>query len=118
MLTQDGRVARKIIGGDAKIEKEYLVRFDGELTDDKLRLLNHGLQLDGKPLKPARVTVQNEQQINFILWEGRKRQIRRMCELVGLRVLRLKRVRIGNVRLNNLPYGKWRYLAPDDFNVY
>ena len=114
VLTQDGRIARQIIGDDTNIEKEYLVRFEGEVTDDTVRLLNHGLQLDGRPLKPAQVSVQNEQQLKFILREGRKRQIRRMCELVGLRVVRLKRVRIGNIHLGNLPYGKWRYLAPEE----
>ena len=78
-----------------------------------MALLNHGLALDGKPLLPAKVSWLNESELRFILQEGKKRQIRRMCEAVGLRVLRLKRVRIGNVRLGNLPYGRWRYL-PDE----
>ena len=76
--------------------------------------LNHGLTLDGKVLKPARVGWQNEDQLRFILREGRKRQIRRMCEAVGLEVVALKRVRIGRVLLGELPVGKWRLLGPDE----
>src|SRR5690606_38661717 len=79
-----------------------------------LRLLNHGLSLDGHPLKPAKVTWQNEDQLRFVLREGRKRQIRRMCEMVGLKVVGLKRVRIGGVRLGDLPPGQWRYLGRNE----
>lgn len=114
VLTQDGVLARRLIGSDSKIDKEYLVRFDGQLTDQKLRLLNHGLSLDGKALKPAQVTLLNENQLKFILWEGKKRQIRRMCDLVGLKVTQLKRVRIGTIMLGDLPYGKWRFLRSDE----
>ena len=114
VLTQDGRIARQLIGQDRAIEKEYLVRVEGKLPPRELELLNHGLSLDGKPLKPARVSWQNRDQLRFILQEGKKRQIRRMCELVGLGVVGLKRVRIGNVRLGDLPVGQWRYLRPDE----
>lgn len=114
VLTQDGRIARQLIGDDSEIEKEYLVRVSGEMIDNGLELLNHGLHLDGRPLRPARVEWLNSDQLRFILKEGRKRQIRRMCELVGLRVTGLKRVRIGRVRLGELPLGKWRYLRADE----
>ncbi len=114
VLTQDGRVARQLIGENSKIEKEYLVRVEGKLVDNGLALLNHGLLLDGKPLKPAKVEWLNEDQLRFILNEGKKRQIRRMCELVGLRVVGLKRVRIGKVRLADLPLGQWRYLRESE----
>jgi len=76
--------------------------------------LRHGLSLDGQALKPARVDWQNPEQLRFVLTEGKKRQIRRMCELVGLKVVGLKRVRIGRVTLGNLPVGEWRYLAPGE----
>ncbi|NDH50558.1 MAG: rRNA pseudouridine synthase [Betaproteobacteria bacterium] len=99
VLTQDGRVARQLIGEDSAMEKEYL------------RL---GLSLDGQALKPAKITWQNPEQLRVVLTEGKKRQIRRMCELVGLKVVGLKRVRIGNVMLGNLPLGQWRYLAPHE----
>ena len=114
VLTQDGRIARQLIGDDSEIEKEYLVRVNGELSDDGMRLLNHGLSLDGRKLRPAKVSWQNEDQLRFVLREGRKRQIRRMCELVGLHVVGLKRVRIGRIRLGDLPLGQWRYLRPDE----
>ncbi len=169
VLTQDGRVARQLIGEDAVMEKEYLVRVvytgvanpaaarsaaatypaapgaagrmaqavkaqSGQVTQlsriddddpvsqdvqsvfpaDKLALLRHGLSLDGQPLKHAKVEWQNPEQLRFVLHEGKKRQIRRMCEQVGLKVVGLKRVRIGNVMLGNLPVGQWRYLAPHE----
>ena len=84
------------------------------LAPEKLALLNHGLELDGEALKPAKVSWQNEQQLRFVLREGKKRQIRRMCEQVGLKVVGLKRVRIGGVMLGQLPQGQWRYLAPHE----
>jgi len=114
ILTQDGRVARQLIGENSEIEKEYLVRVEGKLDERGLALLNHGLSLDGKPLKRAKVSWQNEDQLRFILKEGKKRQIRRMCELVGLQVTGLKRVRIGHVKLGELPSGKWRFLRADE----
>ena len=153
VLTQDGRVARQLIGEDSVMEKEYLVRViytgvhnaaaataasatyaaraptqlsridddDPVSTDvqsvfpkDKLELLRHGLSLDGQALKHAMVEWQNPEQLRFVLHEGKKRQIRRMCELVGLKVVGLKRVRIGKVMLGNLPVGQWRYLAPHE----
>ncbi|HYD95711.1 MAG TPA: pseudouridine synthase [Noviherbaspirillum sp.] len=118
VLTQDGRIAKQLIGEDTSIEKEYLVRVQymkpGKLPDSDLKLLNHGLSLDGKKLLPAKVRWQNDDQLNFILREGKKRQIRRMCEAVGLKVLGLKRVRIGQVKLGELPVGQWRYLRPDE----
>ena len=147
VLTQDGRVARQLIGEDSVMEKEYLVRvaFVGltslgtpqvdqtpgqliRMDDDDpittnvqavfppalLAKLRHGLSLDGQALKPAQVAWQNPEQLRVVLTEGKKRQIRRMCELVGLKVVGLKRVRIGNVMLGNLPLGQWRYLAPHE----
>ncbi|OQW88215.1 MAG: RNA-binding protein [Rhodoferax ferrireducens] len=163
VLTQDGRVARQLIGEDATMEKEYLVRViytgientlaatsaaatyaarpaaraalpagatqqlsriddDDPVSQDvqavfpaaKLALLRQGLSLDGQKLKPALVEWQNPEQLRFVLTEGKKRQIRRMCEQVGLKVVGLKRVRIGRVMLGNLPVGQWRYLAPHE----
>ncbi|SFF73999.1 23S rRNA pseudouridine2604 synthase [Duganella sp. CF458] len=118
VLTQDGRVAKQLIGENTNVDKEYLVRVEytrpGRLPDSDLQRLNHGLWMDGKPLLPAKVRWQNDDQLSFTLREGKKRQIRRMCEMVGLRVLGLKRVRIGRVKLGNLPEGQWRYLSPDE----
>lgn len=142
VLTQDGRVARQLIGEDSVMEKEYLVRVAtlgrGEAAPGgdslatihendpvttnvqavfphaQLERLRHGLSLDGQALKPARVAWQNPEQLRVVLTEGKKRQIRRMCELVGLKVVGLKRVRIGHVMLGHLPLGQWRYLAPHE----
>ena len=115
VLTQDGRIAKQIIGEEsADIEKEYLVRVEGSLADKGLELLNHGLVLDEYELKPAKVSWQNKDQLNFVLIEGRNRQIRKMCELVGLKVNGLKRVRIGNVRLSDMGEGKWRFLNNEE----
>ena len=128
VLTQDGRIAKQLIGDDSRVEKEYLVRVQplhgpaptaanrGEpmLAPDKLALLQDGLVLDGRQLRPARVSWANEDQLRFVLREGRKRQVRRMCELVGLKVLGLKRVRIGSVVLGKLPLGQWRFLRPEE----
>ena len=114
VLTQDGRIAKQLIGENSAIEKEYLVRVEGQLSDAGMQRLRHGLTLDNVTLKPAQVSWQNEQQLRFVLREGRKRQIRRMCEQVGLAVTGLKRVRSGNVPLGGLPVGKWRYLLPGE----
>ena len=114
VLTQDGRIARQLIGESSSIEKEYLVRVEGRLPAAGLAKLNFGLSLDGVPLKRADVKWQNDDQLRFVLREGKKRQIRRMCELVGLKVTGLKRVRIGKVLLGDLPHGQWRYLRSDE----
>ena len=118
VLTQDGRVAKHLIGEDTEIDKEYLVRVQyekpGKLPDSLLKKLNHGLVMDGRQLKKAIVKWQNDDQLSFTLQEGRKRQIRRMCDMVELKVLGLKRVRIGRVTLGDLPVGQWRYLKPDE----
>ncbi len=133
VLTQDGRVARQLIGENSTIDKEYLVRVEwqppgvgpndaGVVRTDVQRVyppaqlarLRHGLSLDGQPLKPALVDWQNPEQLRFVLREGKKRQIRRMCEQVGLKVVGLKRIRVGRVVLGNLPVGQWRYLGPHE----
>lgn len=110
IFTQDGTIAKQLIGENTNVEKEYLVRVQGRTTQEDLKLLNFGLELDGAKLKPAKVEWINQDQLRFVLKEGKKRQVRRMCEAVGLKVLALKRVRVGEVRLSSLPEGKWRYL--------
>jgi 23S rRNA pseudouridine2604 synthase len=118
VFTQDGRIAKLLVGDQTRAEKEYLVRVrhlrPGPFPEEGVARLRHGLELDGVALRPARVSWQNEEQLRIVLREGRKRQIRRMCELVGLEVLGLKRVRIGSVALGPLPVGQWRYLREDE----
>lgn len=114
LFSQDGTVVRKIIGPDAGLEKEYLVGVEGRVTRQIIERLCFGLTLDGKALKRAVVELIGPNLLRFILTEGKKRQIRRMCEIVGLKVIKLKRVRIGRILLGNLPEGQWRFLAPHE----
>ncbi len=119
IFTQDGRLAKKIIGENSGMEKEYMVRVEYQnqkspqniFPKEKLKLLNHGLEIDGEKLKPAKVDWINEDQLRFVLIEGKKRQIRKMCEQVQLKVIGLKRVRVGNLKLGKLPEGQWRFLG-------
>lgn len=110
VFTQDGMVAKKIIGENSNIEKEYIVRVEGDVSKEKINKLSYGLYLDNKKLKKAKIDLLEPQVLRFILKEGKKRQIRRMCEQLGLKVTDLKRVRIGNIILGRLPKGKWRFL--------
>ena len=114
LLSSDGVVAKAVIGPQSELDKEYVVTVRGPVTERKLALLRHGLELDGRRLKPARVTVIRDQTLRFILTEGRNRQIRRMCDLVELRVSDLHRIRIGPLKLGDLPEGKWRLLTPQE----
>jgi 23S rRNA pseudouridine2604 synthase len=122
VLTQDGRIAKALIGADTEIEKEYvvhvawteqpdLVELNKAFPPEKIELMRGGLTLDGQKLKPAKVSWANEQHLRFVLREGKRRQIRRMCEAVGLQVLALKRIRIGRIALGEVPPGQWRYLG-------
>jgi 23S rRNA pseudouridine2604 synthase len=114
LLSEDGVLARALIGEESKLDKEYLVVVRGQINEKKLSLLRHGLQLDGRQLKPAKIGVIEPQRLRFILNEGRNRQIRRMCELVELDVVDLLRVRIGPLDLGALPEGKWRALTANE----
>lgn len=114
VLTQDGRIAKTLINKDSEIEKEYFVRVDEPVTAAHIKKLEFGLELDGSPLKRAKVKLVSETTFMLILKEGKKRQIRRMCELIGLETLELKRVRIGKVRLGDLQVGTWRFLSPNE----
>jgi 23S rRNA pseudouridine2604 synthase len=114
VLTQCGAIAKQLIGEDSEVEKEYFVRIKGVLSHQKCSLLEYGLALDGETLKKAIVKKLSDTTFKIILKEGKKRQIRRMCELLGLDVCELKRVRIGKIEIGTLPLGKWRYLKPSE----
>ena len=114
MVSTDGVVAKAVIGPESDLDKEYLVRVEGQITQAKLDKLCHGLELDGRKLRPAKVTLIRGQDLKFILREGRKRQIRRMCELVGLEVIDLFRTRIGPIKLDGLKEGQWRHITPEE----
>ncbi len=111
LFTQDGSFAKSIIGPESNVEKEYIVKVNGRITDDKLKLLRFGLKLDDQPLKKAIVEETSSRTLKFILTEGKKRQIRRMCKAVDLEAMDLKRVRIGTIHLpKDLKEGQWIYL--------
>jgi len=114
ILSNDGVLAKAVIGPASELTKEYLVKVTGPITEGRLSLLRHGLQLDGRKLKPARVNRVRDQTLRFILSEGRNRQIRRMCDLVGLSVVDLFRIRIGTLSLGDLPEGQWRPMTADE----
>ena len=119
-MTQDGRLARRLLGNrdDREVWKRYVVdvewggmRSASELSEAAQRLQAGGMELDGRVLLPAEVEWVGPQTLQFGLLEGAHRQIRRMCELVGLRVARLRRVAIGSVDLGGLGTGCWRTLG-------
>ena len=114
LLSEDGVLAKAIIGPISEIDKEYIVTVAGKVDRAKVQKLRHGLALDGRQLKPAKVQLDDTQVLRFVLTEGRNRQIRRMCELVELEVTDLVRVRIGPLKLGDLPEGKWRHLTSDE----
>ena len=114
VLTEDGAIARQLIHPEHPISKEYIVRVRGKIVEPALDLLREGLELDGKKLRRADVVQNKTDQLRFVLTEGRNRQIRRMCELVGLKVVSLTRTQIGNVHLGRLPRGKWRLMQTDE----
>ena len=110
VLTQDGQVARQLISPNSQVEKEYVVRLTERVPTAALVQMRGDLTLDGRLLKPVQITQTDDRTLHLVLQEGRKRQIRRMCDLVGLRVHSLVRVRIGRIGLGDLSRGRWRYL--------
>jgi len=114
VLTQDGRVARQLIGPNSKIKKSYRVKVHGHITPNCLEQLRFGLELDGRTLRRATVQQAGEDGLLFELIEGRKRQIRRMCQAVGLDVRTLHRNRVGAIKLGQLPRGCWRFLSTNE----
>ena len=114
LLTNDGDVAQKLMHPRNHVEKIYHVRIKGEIEQDKLKALNVMSDLDGETIAPVRVSIisrkDGETSLKFILTEGRNRQIRRMCEKLGLEIKRLKRIAIGNINIGMLAPGKWKYL--------
>lgn len=110
VLTQDGRVWRRLSEDADSIEHEYLVETAGEIGPYGLRKLNHGLVFEGVELPPCKVSWQNETRLRFAIKAARPGQLRAMCAQVGLQVVAIRRLRIGRVPLGKLPVGQWRYL--------
>ena len=112
VFTQDGRIARKLTQDAGGIEREVIVEVEGEIAEHGLKRLNHGLEWNGKALPPIKASWQNERRLRFALKGERPGQIVHMCTSVGLKVLGMKRIRIGRVPMAGLAPGQWRYL-PD-----
>lgn len=110
VLTQDGRVWRRLTEDGDEIEQEFLVEVSGEIGPYGLRKLNHGLHYNGRALPPCKVSWQNEIRLRFALKGVQGGQLRDMCKQVGLDVVAIRRLRIGKVPLAKMPVGTWRYL--------
>ena len=118
LLTNDGELKNRLTHPSHSIPKVYRVKVAGKVNDEQYEILTSPLVIDGYKIKPVEVSIQDEDEsgtvMKMALYEGRNRQIRKMCEQAGLTVKRLARVSIGNLKLNNLPVGKWRYLTEDE----
>ncbi len=110
VLTQDGRVWRRLTEDGDEIEQEFVVEVSGEIGPYGLRKLNHGLHYNGRALPPCKVSWQNEIRLRFALKGVQGGQLRDMCKQVGLEVVAIRRLRIGKVSLAKMPVGVWRYL--------
>lgn len=114
VFTQDWRVARKLTEDAATLEHEVIVEVAGELIPHGLKRLNQGIAVDGRTPQAIKVSWQNETHLRVAIKGVRLGQIARMCEAVGLRVLSMKRIRLGRVPMGKLPVGQWRYLHADE----
>jgi 23S rRNA pseudouridine2605 synthase len=118
LLTDDGELKNRLTHPRHTIGKVYRVKVASEITEEQYSILTSPLVIDGYKIKPVHVVVGESDEsgtvLKMTLFEGRNRQIRKMCEQAGLTVKRLSRVSIGNLKLNNLPVGKWRYLEQSE----
>ena len=114
LLTNDGELKNRLTHPSHSVPKVYRVKVGGKVSDEQYEILTSALVIDDYKIKPVDVVVQEEDEsgtvLKMTLHEGRNRQIRKMCEQAGLTVKRLSRVSIGNLKLDGLPVGKWRYL--------
>lgn len=114
LLTNDGELANKLMHPRYEHEKEYLVSLQSPVSSHQLLELQRGIVIDGEKTLPARIFLEGHKQFRIILKEGKKRQIRRMVEAVGNKVVKLQRTRIGNIRLGDLPMGRCAALTASE----
>ncbi len=118
LLTDDGDLASRLIHPSHTLGKLYRVKVAGQVSAEQLATLSSPMVLDGYQIQPVKVVVAAADEdgtvLKMTLFEGRNRQIRKMCEQVGLQVKRLSRISVGNLKLNGLPVGQWRHLTPDE----
>jgi len=110
VLSQDGRVRRRLVEDVDTIEQEFIVEVAGAMGPWGLGRLNHGLSYKGRVLPPCKVSWQNETRLRFAIKGARDGQLRDMCAQVGLQVVAIRRIRIGRIPLAKMPAGSWRYL--------
>ncbi len=116
LLTNVGDLVNAILRPAHKHPKEYIVAYNAPVLDEVITAFKRGVELDDGRTEPARVERLGTNRLRLVLTEGRNRQIRRMAEAVGLRVVRLKRVRVLNIELGSLPKGKWRELSAEELS--
>ncbi|WP_346916234.1 23S rRNA pseudouridine(2604) synthase RluF [Clostridium sp.] len=116
-LTNDGDMVNKILRAGNNHEKEYVVSVDKPITKEFINAMENGIPILGTVTKQCKVRKIGKCTFNIILTQGLNRQIRRMCEYLGFKVTSLKRIRIMNVSLSNLPTGKWRYLSSEEMST-
>ncbi len=118
LLTDDGELKNRLTHPSHTIPKVYRVKVGGEVTEAQYEILTSALEIDGYKIKPVDVVIASSDEsgtvMKMTLFEGRNRQIRKMCEAAELTVKRLSRVSIGNLKLDGLPVGKWRYLEDSE----
>ncbi len=113
LFTNDGALTHRLLHPSHQVEKEYIVTVRGDV-ETALPVLTGPMELDGAALAPARVRALGGDRLSVVIHEGKNRQVRRMCALAGLEVLRLKRVREGGLALGSLGRGQWRYLTAEE----
>ncbi len=120
LMTNDGAFANAMMHPSHHVPKTYRVTVRAEVTKSQVEKLSSGIELDGRMTAPAEVHVidkaEDRSVLEIVLYEGRNRQIRRMCESLELEVIRLKRIAVGNVRLGTLPVGKYRDLTEKEIH--
>ncbi len=118
LLTDDGELKNRLTHPSYSLPKVYRVKINSEVTEAEMEILTSPLVIDGYEIKPVEVRISDVDEsgtvLKMTLFEGRNRQIRKMCEAAGLTVRRLSRVSIGNLKLDGLQVGKWRYLEPEE----
>lgn len=116
LLTSDGDIVNKILRAGNNHDKEYIVRVDKPITPGFISGMANGVRILGKVTKKCQVEALSKYTFRIILTEGLNRQIRRMCEVFGYEVQKLKRIRIMNIPLDDLPTGAWRYLTKEEMS--
>ncbi len=114
LISNNGSLTNLITGKEHLIEKEYVVEVNEKITETKTKALSQGMMLDDGPTLPTKAKLINERSFTLILKEGRRHQIRRMCDKIGLTVRKLKRIRIGNIKLERLPAGSYRLVTNEE----